>query len=402
MPGRASPVRSEHFVQEGYLAASGVIDRAGLDELISALRGDGYTTVGPTLRDGVILYDEITGTADLPIGWTDRQRPGGYRLEERGDDRLFGFVVGPRSWKRYLYPERSVVWAGQRNEDGWHDAPPAPAPRYAFIGARGCELAAIAIQDSVFMGEGRPVDPTYAGRRTQAFIVAVDCDEPGENCFCLSMGTGPSAGPGYDLALHELADGSDVRLLVTVGTERGEELLHRVSGLASVTDTDVTQAAEQMEHAATAMKHALDTEDIHDLLLGNLTHPHWADVAERCLACANCTLVCPTCFCSTVEDDMTLDGSEATRTRRWDSCFSADFSYIHGGPIRPGTASRYRQWLTHKLATWYDQFGVSGCVGCGRCITWCPVGIDLTAEVAAIRAADQRTGTPLTTPEVLK
>ena len=101
-------------------------------------------------------------------------------------------------------------------------------------------------------------------------------------------------------------------------------------------------------------------------------------------------MVCPTCFCTTVEDGTDLAGESAERTRRWDSCFTIDFSYVHGGSVRLRSRSRYRQWMTHKLATWIDQFGSSGCVGCGRCITWCPVAIDITEEVAAIRADPTR------------
>jgi ferredoxin len=136
------------------------------------------------------------------------------------------------------------------------------------------------------------------------------------------------------------------------------------------------------------MGRALDTSDLKGLLYGNLEHPRWDEVSQRCLTCGNCTLVCPTCFCSTVEDVTDLSGTETERTRRWDSCFSLDHSYIHGGSVRDSGRARYRQWMTHKLATWFDQFGSSGCVGCGRCITWCPVGIDITEEVRAIRASE--------------
>ncbi|NJL33712.1 MAG: sulfite reductase subunit A, partial [Chloroflexaceae bacterium] len=128
--------------------------------------------------------------------------------------------------------------------------------------------------------------------------------------------------------------------------------------------------------------------NVASLLKHNLEHKRWEQVAERCLSCANCTMVCPTCFCSTVEDTTALDGSHAERWRKWDSCFTVDFSFIHGGTVRRETRTRYRQWMTHKLAAWIDQFGTSGCVGCGRCIVWCPVGIDITAEIAAMRASD--------------
>jgi ferredoxin len=133
---------------------------------------------------------------------------------------------------------------------------------------------------------------------------------------------------------------------------------------------------------------SLDTEGIRDLLFSNLEHPRWDEVASRCLSCTNCTLVCPTCFCSSVTEVADLSGDRVDRERQWASCFTLDHARIHGGSVRSTTASRYRQWLTHKLAGWIDQFGSSGCTGCGRCITWCPVGIDLTEEVAAIRATD--------------
>ena len=110
----------------------------------------------------------------------------------------------------------------------------------------------------------------------------------------------------------------------------------------------------------------------------------------RCLACANCTMVCPTCFCNSVQDVTDLSVQESSRVRSWDSCFNPDFAQVHGGNYRSSVKGRYRQWLTHKFSSWFDQFDVSGCVGCGRCITWCPVGIDVTEEIAAIRQSSQQ------------
>jgi Fe-S-cluster-containing hydrogenase component 2 len=133
------------------------------------------------------------------------------------------------------------------------------------------------------------------------------------------------------------------------------------------------------------MGRSLEAAGLDKVLLAGLESPRWEATAARCLSCANCTMVCPTCFCTTVEDTTDLTGDHAERWRRWDSCFTLDFSYIHGGAVRRTTASRYRQWLTHKFATWFEQFGESGCVGCGRCITWCPAGIDVTEEARAFR-----------------
>jgi ferredoxin len=151
---------------------------------------------------------------------------------------------------------------------------------------------------------------------------------------------------------------------------------------------DLVAAEASVESAAGRMGRSMESFDVRDLLARNLEHPHWDDVADRCLTCGNCTMVCPTCFCTAVEDETDLAGAEVERSRVWDTCFSVDYSYIHGGSIRPSGRSRYRQWMTHKLGTWHDQFGSSGCVGCGRCITWCPVAIDITEEVAAIRASE--------------
>jgi ferredoxin len=364
-----------------------VISRAGLDQLLGALAQRGYKVIGPTIRDQAILYEEISSTADLPEGWTDEQEGGTYRLKRRDDGALFGFNVGPNSWKSHLFPPKLTLWKSKRSKDGGiqFDEEPLEAPRYAFVGVRSCDLAAIGVQDRVFIDDSY-TDPDYAARREGAFIVAVNCGEAGNTCFCVSMETGPKAKRGFDLALTELLDGEH-RFLAEVGSERGAELLAEVEGWAAEV-TDESAAAEVSERCAGQMGRELDTDGIKELLYRNMEHPRWEEVADRCLTCGNCTLVCPTCFCATVEDTSDLAGEEAERVREWDSCFTLDHSYIHGGSVRNSPSSRYRQWMTHKLATWIDQFGQSGCVGCGRCITWCPVAIDITEEAAAIRADD--------------
>jgi formate hydrogenlyase subunit 6/NADH:ubiquinone oxidoreductase subunit I len=145
-------------------------------------------------------------------------------------------------------------------------------------------------------------------------------------------------------------------------------------------------ASKGLEDARKRMgRHVPDPGSLPELLLRNLDHPQWDDVAKRCLSCTNCTQVCPTCFCWDASDQPSLSGNHSKRVRTWDSCFNPDYSYIAGGNTRPNTRARYRQWLTHKMASWKYQFDVLGCVGCGRCITWCPAGIDLTAEIAALR-----------------
>ncbi|HUE69707.1 MAG TPA: 4Fe-4S dicluster domain-containing protein [Pirellulaceae bacterium] len=350
-----------------------------LQRLIDALAGRGYMVMGPTLQQEAIVYDRVTRIEDLPRGWTDDQQPGKYRLRRRDDEEFFGFVVGPHSWKRFLFPPLTTLLTSRQTEEGWEfETPPDDPPPLALLGVRACELAAIAVQDRVFMG-GEYVDPTYAERRRKLFLVAVNCTQAASTCFCVSMNTGPRCRQGFDLALTELDDG----FLVEIGSDAGKELLAALPSRAATAAE--LEEAEAHRQRARVQSRSIPSDEVHDLLLANLQHPRWSEVAERCLSCANCTLVCPTCFCSSVQEVSDLTGENFERRRQWDSCFNLDFSYFSGGHVRQQTRARYRQWLTHKLATWIDQFGTSGCVGCGRCITWCPVGIDLTEEVAAMR-----------------
>jgi formate hydrogenlyase subunit 6/NADH:ubiquinone oxidoreductase subunit I len=381
------PATVEHDDGQEGSWPSVVIRAEHLNLLFEALRERGYTVVGPTIGQDAIVYDELPGASALPAGWTDEQAPGSYRLKRRDDSALFGYAVGPHSWKRFLFPPTTPLFSASHDGRAMlTEDPEPPAPRYAFIGVRACELAAIDVQDRVFVG-GSTRDPVYGARRDGAFLVAVNCAEAGGTCFCVSMDTGPKATQGFDLALTELLSEDEHEFLVEIGSDRGADVIADLPQTPAREEHVVT-ADRIVERTAASMGREMDTEGIKDLLYRNLEHPRWDDVAARCLACGNCTLACPTCFCSSVEDASDLAGEEAGRQRVWDSCFTLDHSYLHGGSVMVSTRSRYRQWMTHKLATWIDQFGTSGCVGCGRCITWCPVGIDITEEVAAIRAAD--------------
>ena len=366
-------------------ATEGVIARHDLSALFSTLRKRGYRIIGPTIQDQTIVYDEVQSETDLPVGWTDEQNGGTYRLQRRDDGALFAYTVGPHSWKKYLHPPVVELWHARRTEDGMTiESRAEEAEKLALLGVRACELHAIAIQDRLFL-QGDYVDPIYQARRQNIFIVAVQCVQAGNTCFCASMQTGPQVESDFDLALTEVCTETEHYFVIKSGSEQGAEVLrelpHRQGSAAEIAAADAAVA-----RAAKNMGRRLDTRDLKNLLYDSTNSPRWDEVASRCLTCTNCTMVCPTCFCTTVEDVTNLTGTEASRIRKWDSCFTLDFSYIHGGSIRASAKSRYRQWITHKLATWIDQFGVSGCVGCGRCITWCPVGIDITEEIRTLRA----------------
>lgn len=381
------------LVQVGvFMAGTGnafVIQRDDLQLLFDVVIARGYMPVGPTVRDGAIVYDELCCVQDLPEGWTEEQDAGIYRLKCRNDKSLFGFNNGPHSWKQYLFPPRTKLWEGTKSEDGGftvNEAEDTKKP-FAFIAVRSCDLHAIEVQDKLFMSKYHP-DPLYTGRRTKGLIIVVNCGQAAKTCFCTSMNTGPRAQGGYDLALTEILDGDDHYFVADPGSPNGLSLLadipHTKASREHIVAADKCTARAQAQ-----MGRKIDITDIKELLYRNYSNQRWDALEQRCLACGNCTMACPTCFCSKVEDVTDLTGNHAERWREWDSCFTMDFSYIHGGSVRPTTRSRYRQWLVHKLATWLEQFGTSGCVGCGRCITWCPVGIDLTEEVRLIRESEK-------------
>ncbi|WP_237061472.1 4Fe-4S dicluster domain-containing protein [Microbulbifer zhoushanensis] len=368
-----------------------ILQAGDLDLLVQAIRKEGFQVMGPVLRDKAITYDTVASAADLPQGWTDRQEKGCYRLERRDDDAYFGYAVGPHSWKKFLQLPRRQVWKARKDTDDIQvtEITEEP-PRMAFLGVRSCELHAIAIQDRVFVDDQHS-NENYAHRRSNLFIVAVNCTSAAATCFCTSMNTGPKVTLATDLAMTEVIDGDEHYFLIGSDSYRGSQVLRQLPVTPSgkrheeAAARGVQNAVRQMEEGP----RRFDSSDLKELLYRNYESASWDQVAERCLSCANCTMACPTCFCSTVEDTTDLSGDHAERWERWDSCFTADFSYVTGGPVRADTRSRYRQWMTHKLATWHDQFGSSGCVGCGRCITWCPVGIDLTEEVRNIRELEK-------------
>jgi NAD(P)H-flavin reductase/NAD-dependent dihydropyrimidine dehydrogenase PreA subunit len=365
--------------------------RADLGALIDVLHNDGRTVIGPRIEDGAVTYDEIASVADLPIGWRDAQGPGYYRIERDGGDRAFGYTVGPTSWKRYTFPSRVPVGRARRDGDRSTFGPIEPEPAsLAFLGVRGCELAALRVQDRVLL-EGPVVDPDYAARRRAALVIAVECTVAGATCFCTSMGTGPEIpGDDADLVLTELDDGFLVRPVSRAGRALADRL-----PLQEATEERVGQGRAAVAAVREAIGDPISVEGLPGRLMARLDDPHWAEIAERCLACANCTLVCPTCFCTSVTQRSDLDGLESIAERTWDSCFSGEFAKVAGGNFRSRRQDRYRQWLTHKFATWVDQFGSFGCVGCGRCITWCPVGIDVREELMTIARPPVRRPLPI-------
>ncbi|MFZ1802530.1 MAG: 4Fe-4S dicluster domain-containing protein [Nitrospira sp.] len=368
----------------------GILPSAHLQRLLDTLSAKGYRIVGPIVRDGSVVWDTVRSVSDLPIGWRDQQEPGRYRLEQTGSQEVFGVVHGAQSLKQFVFAPREPLLQIERSKDGFATRPTLPqSEKVAIIGARACDLAGLTIQDRIFLNDAYR-DPYYASRREGLFVIAVNCTRALSTCFCASMETGPRAKHGFDLVLTEVDDS----LLIEAGSEAGRDLLSNLS-LSTGSEQLSTEAARRIEACAQSQVRRLDHSRLPQALYDAHEHPRWDELAGRCLACTNCTMVCPTCFCHTVEETPDLSHQQSTHTRLWDSCFTQEHGYIHGKNVRPTIKDRYRMWLTHKLASWIDQFGTSGCVGCGRCITWCPVGIDVTEELSALLTQDGRSsGTP--------
>ncbi len=357
------------------------LGKTAIEDLIAILWREGFKVLGPVARDGAVAFDEVRKVSDLAVAMRETQEPGRYRLVPGPAEEIFGVVNGAGSLKSFFFAPDETLLEINRERRGFKVSEVAPAaPRLAFIGVRACDLAALAVQDRIFLHD-RFHDSHYQARRKDAFMVAVNCTRSAATCFCVSMKTGPEATAGFDLSLTEL----EQSFVMRAGSDAGRAIVAKLA-LSPAQGDEVAAAKARTDECAANMQRRLDTADLPRLLYDEAENPRWKDVASRCLSCTNCTMVCPTCFCHTVVDQQEIDGNMSRRVRQWDSCFSLEHAHIHGINFRPKIENRYRQWLTHKLASWIDQFGSSGCVGCGRCITWCPVGIDLTEEVAAIRA----------------
>ncbi len=361
-----------------------ILQANNFDLLLNILKENEYEIIGPTIQNGAIVYDKIESSRDFPIGYTDKQTPATYRIEKSNNDAFFHFVVGPQSWKRYLYPPVQKLFTAFLNGNAIKFEKEEFLPiKYAFIGVRSCEIQAIEIQDKVFFG-GEFQNNRYKTLRKNSLIIAVNCSKAESNCFCTSMESGPEVKSGYDLVLTEIIYDKEHYFLINSGSQKGDEILSQMN-LLEADENALKLGKDVIEKTKSQITKHLNISNLKELLLKNIESSIWEDVAKRCLSCGNCTMVCPTCFCMTVEDYTDLQKTKAERIQKWDSCFTLEYSYIHGGSVRVSVGSRYRQWLTHKLASWHEQFGTSGCVGCGRCITWCPVGIDITEEASKIR-----------------
>lgn len=351
-----------------------------LNDLITLLIKQGYECIGPQAREGYIQYDSLSDAKQLPWGISDKHAPGLYELTSTDKTQAFAWANSPSSIKPFLFKPQESIWRIQRNTAGKICFEPVIEYQLqALIGVRPCDITAMLVQDRVFLSN--PVEPRYAARRKSLFIVVVNCNTPSANCFCIAAGYDVAAKQQFDIAMTEIADG----FVVESGSDKGTALIEKLQ-LAAASSAQIETA-----NARLAQARALQTKKLSTLTddATLLDHPHWQNIANRCVGCGTCTQVCPTCFCHKQSSQETAEGYE--QTREWDSCFAENHSFVNGAPLRKDTKSRYQQWLMHKFVYWKDQFDQNGCVGCGRCISWCPAGIDVTEEVKQLTSQNHET-----------
>jgi sulfhydrogenase subunit beta (sulfur reductase) len=354
--------------------AAGYLPRSQLQRLLDQLLAEGYRCLGPVVEGGEIRYAGVERSEQLARGVRVTLAPGSYQLVREDTSGSFSCSPGAQTLKPLLFPPREALWRNSLGKDGALDfqfVAEQTSP-LAVIGVRACDFAALALLDRHFL-TGEDGDPHYRARREALLLIGVDCAIPAATCFCAATGDGPAIEEGADLIVTELSDG----FILRPGSSRGNRIVDALS-LSPATGGQLQEGRALGQKAAAMQTRRLPPGDLSSGINQRLGHGYWELVGSRCLSCGNCTAVCPTCFCHGTHTELTLDGSVATQVREWDSCYAPDHSSLHGHPLRRDTAMRYRQWLSHKFANWQAQFGRIGCVGCGRCITWCPVGIDVT------------------------
>ena len=330
-----------------------------------------FTVIGPVLtKRGQTVFEKVDST-----------------------DRLFleyrSTMLAPR---RFIYPSCRTLLEMGRDPNQCVPASAGDAAHPLLFAVHPCDMHAISVLDKVLLGDYR--DPHYEKMRRDTVTIVLNCGRACEKGFCASMGTGPflKLREGYDVELTRLhPDGGDTIYLVECGSQRGRGLVERGRRMRKADKEALAEKVGREAEAGRSFVKRLDTDGLVDLLAGNLDHAVYRRTAEqKCLGCANCTMVCPTCFCYNIGDETSFDLKRSVRKRQWDSCQTLNFAKVHGGNFRSSREARLRQFVTHKLCTWVEQYGCFGCVGCGRCMTWCPTGIDLAEMAGEIREDDQR------------
>ena len=338
-----------------------VLEKDRLEHLVTGLLDD-YQIFGPVARRSDVSFQEVSSAEMLKLDYTTTTLPPKKFFHRRED--LVEYEAGGGFKVPELDLERPIL----------------------LLGVHACDLNAILRQDRLFSSEY--VDPYYLRRRESSAIVALTCTDVGENCFCASLGTGPTIEEGYDLLLTDLG-GS---YLVEVGTDRGREMIQGLA-LRDASGADLAEKERRVKEVLAKFKKSIRMEGLAELASNSPDHEVWTLIGEKgglagcfpCLSCGNCSMVCPTCYCYEVADIPDLSFEAGVRSRELDSCQVLEYAAVAlGGNFRSDRKSRVRHWMMCKFGAAGGQIN-SSCVGCGRCIRSCPAHIDLTEVAKSLR-----------------
>jgi ferredoxin len=334
-----------------------VMEKKDFPSFIEELRKE-YEFIGPVRKGKSYIFDKISDEKEISLDYDTTILPP-KKLFFLPEEKLFSF----------LRKEKGRVDIKEEEKEA----------KRALFGVHPCDVKALLLLDQVMKGDF--LDPYYVKRRQKTILIAMNCTQPRENCFCTSFDTGPELKEGYDLLLTDL----DRKYLVEVGTLDGKRLLERVK-TSKAGKGDVKKKKQKIEGAREKIKKKIETEGLEADLKKNFNHEKWKEVKDKCLFCGSCTHVCPTCFCYNVSDFNAHTLKSGERIRNWDSCLTLEFAEVAlGGNFRKDREARIKQRIYHKLAYFKEQFGSFGCVGCGRCIDTCVKDIDITEVINEIR-----------------
>lgn len=301
-----------------------------------------------------------------------------YQSVKRPEEMDLDYAQAVEAPKKIVFPQREVFFTfKQTGRASWENTANMPEEKPAIVfGVRPCEARALTLTDRVFGGDFS--DPYYWRRRNNTVLVGLSCNTPpSTNCFCLSVNGSPNSGVGMDILMTDLGE----TFLLAAETEKGERLVRENKELfAEVESSHKTKLKEIHSAAEAQIKRSLkEVEAISTRLKDMFESPIWEDESFGCIRCGICTYLCPTCHCFDINDEVTQAlPMTGNRVRTWDNCQFPDFTmHSSGHNPRPDKASRLRQRLLHKFLYFPENEGAQQCTGCGRCITLCPVGIDI-------------------------
>lgn len=334
-----------------------VLDKKDLNSFVKKIAKK-YEVVGPVRKGKKYTFEKISSVEEMSLDYDTTILPP-KKLLLPPKEKLFSFSI-----------EDGVVKIKEEKEER----------KTVLFAVHPCDVNAILLLDKVM--EKDFLDPYYFGKRRGMVLIAMNCTQPRENCFCTSFDTGPELKVGYDLLLSDLGK----KYLVEVGTEDGEKLV-KGAKLRNAKKEDMKEKKKRINIVKRKIRKAIEIENLEKYLKKNFDHEKWGELKEKCLFCGSCTLVCPTCFCYNVTDFNSHTLRTGERIRNWDSCLTLEFAEVAlGGNFRKERDARIKQRIYHKLDYFKEQFDSLGCVGCGRCIDACVMEIDITEVISAIRS----------------